>query len=62
MKRSASVAILLATGVLAACSTQQPLSKNLDYKSDAPKTTGNSLEVPPDLTAPQVQNKYNLPG
>ncbi|OHX18842.1 hypothetical protein BI343_00470 [Chromobacterium amazonense] len=62
MKRSASVAILLATGLLAACSsTQQPLSKNLDYKSDAPKTTGNSLEVPPDLTAPQVQNKYNLP-
>ncbi|MFK7090383.1 outer membrane protein assembly factor BamC [Chromobacterium violaceum] len=62
MKRSASVAILLASGVLAACSTQQPLSKPLDYKSDAPKTTANSLEVPPDLTAPQVQNKYNLPG
>ncbi|POZ61740.1 outer membrane protein assembly factor BamC [Chromobacterium alticapitis] len=63
MKRSASVAILLATGLMAACSSsQQPLSKNLDYKSDAPKTTTNSLEVPPDLTAPQIQNKYNLPG
>ncbi|MEO9386435.1 outer membrane protein assembly factor BamC [Chromobacterium phragmitis] len=61
MKRSATVAILLASGVLAACSTQQPLSKPLDYKSDAPKTS-NSLEVPPDLTTPQVQNKYNLPG
>ncbi|QEL56292.1 outer membrane protein assembly factor BamC [Chromobacterium paludis] len=62
MKRSVSVATLLATGLLAACSsTQQPLGKNLDYKSDVPNTT-KSLEVPPDLTAPQVQNKYQLPG
>ncbi|KUM02396.1 outer membrane protein assembly factor BamC [Chromobacterium subtsugae] len=62
MKHSASVAILLATGMMAACSTPQPLSKPLDYQSDAPKATANSLEVPPDLTTPQIQNKYNLPG
>ncbi|MGC0151793.1 outer membrane protein assembly factor BamC [Chromobacterium vaccinii] len=62
MKRSASVAILVATGLMAACSSTEPLSKPLDYKSDAPKPTANSLEVPPDLTAPQIQNKYNLPG
>lgn len=61
MKRTAPAAILLATGILAGCSSQQPLTKKLDYQSDKPKTV-NTLEVPPDLTAPQVQNKYTIPG
>jgi len=62
MKRSAPAAILLATGILAGCSTSNPLEKKLDYKSDVPAPkTGNSLEVPPDLTAPQIQNKYVIP-
>ncbi|HJV06325.1 MAG TPA: outer membrane protein assembly factor BamC [Chromobacteriaceae bacterium] len=61
MKRTAPVAILLATGILAGCSTQEPLEKKLDYKSDTPKIA-NTLEVPPDLTAPQIRNKYAIPG
>ena len=60
MKRSAPVAILLATGILAGCSTSNPLEKKLDYKTDAPKIA-NSLEVPPDLTAPDIRNKYTSP-
>ncbi|WP_293764067.1 outer membrane protein assembly factor BamC [uncultured Aquitalea sp.] len=60
MKRSAPVAILLATGILAGCSTSNPLEKKLDYKTDAPKIA-NSLEVPPDLTAPDIRNKYTIP-
>ncbi|RQO68683.1 hypothetical protein DBR44_14405 [Aquitalea sp. FJL05] len=61
MKRSAPAAILLATGILAGCSTSNPLEKKLDYKSAEPPKLGNSLEVPPDLTAPQIQNKYVIP-
>jgi outer membrane protein assembly factor BamC len=61
MKRSAPAAILLATGILAGCSTSNPLEKKLDYKSAEPPKAGNSLEVPPDLTAPQIQNKYVIP-
>lgn len=63
MKRTAPVALLLATGILAGCSsTKEPLDKKLDYKSDTPpiQVSKNSLEVPPDLTAPVVQNKYNI--
>lgn len=61
MKRSAPAAILLATGILAGCSTSNPLEKKLDYKSAEPPKLGNSLEVPPDLTTPQIQNKYVIP-
>ena len=60
MKRSAPAAILLLTGLVAGCSTSEPLQKKLDYKSEAPAQT-NRLEVPPDLTAPQIQNRYELP-
>ncbi|MDN0073363.1 outer membrane protein assembly factor BamC [Crenobacter sp. SG2303] len=63
MKRNASVALLLSASLLAACSsTSEPLDKKLDYKTDGPKPQGASLEVPPDLTAPQIQNKYTIPG
>ncbi len=61
MKRSAPAAILLATGILAGCSTSNPLEKKLDYKSAEPPKAGNTLEVPPDLTAPQIQNNYVIP-
>jgi outer membrane protein assembly factor BamC len=61
MKRSAPAAILLATGILAGCSTSNPLEKKLDYKSAEPPKAGNTLEVPPDLTTPQIQNKYVIP-
>ncbi|AXK39543.1 outer membrane protein assembly factor BamC [Crenobacter cavernae] len=60
MKRIASLTLLASSVLVAACSSTDPMSK-LDYKSDraAPKS---SLEVPPDLTAPQVQNRYATPG
>jgi len=61
MKRNASVALLLSTSLLAACSTSQPMDKQLAYKTDGPKPQSIGLEVPPDLTAPQIQNKYTIP-
>jgi outer membrane protein assembly factor BamC len=61
MKRSASLSVLVASALLAACSSTSPLDKKLDYKSDTPASK-SSLEVPPDLTQPQVQNKYSIPG
>ncbi|WP_024301557.1 outer membrane protein assembly factor BamC [Pseudogulbenkiania sp. MAI-1] len=60
MKRSAPAAILLLTGLMAGCSTSEPLENKLDYKTEAPKNI-NTLEVPPDLTAPQIRNRYELP-
>ncbi|OWY38426.1 hypothetical protein CEK28_12355 [Xenophilus sp. AP218F] len=60
MKRSTTVAILVASGIIAGCSTSAPLTQKLDYQSEKPKLA-NTLEVPPDLTAPQIQNKYSLP-
>ncbi|MDF0604475.1 outer membrane protein assembly factor BamC [Neisseriaceae bacterium TC5R-5] len=60
MKRSTLTATILATSILAACSAQQPLTKKFDYQSEKPKLS-NPLEVPPDLTTPQTQNKYNIP-
>lgn len=61
MKRTASITVLVASGLLAACSSTNPLEKQLDYKSDTPNVK-NTLEVPPDLTMPQIQNKYAIPG
>jgi outer membrane protein assembly factor BamC len=61
MKRTASITVLIASGLLAACSSTSPLDKQLDYKSDTPNAK-NTLEVPPDLTMPQIQNKYAIPG
>ncbi|WP_028535580.1 outer membrane protein assembly factor BamC [Paludibacterium yongneupense] len=62
MKRSAPVAILLATGLIAGCSTTDPVAK-ADFKSVvAPVNQTEKLEVPPDLTAPQQQSKYVIPG
>ena len=54
-------AILLTAGALTGCSLMGgSADKKLDYRSFEPKT-GNNLEVPPDLTAPQIQNKYAIP-
>src|SRR2546427_456557 len=55
MKRTASITVLVASGLLAACSSTNPMEKQLDYKSDTPNAK-NTLEVPPDLTMPQIQN------
>ncbi|MBV8046110.1 MAG: outer membrane protein assembly factor BamC [Paludibacterium sp.] len=63
MKRTAPAAILLATGLIAGCSTSEPLSQKANFESVVPaKAADAGLEVPPDLTAPQTQDKYSLPG
>jgi outer membrane protein assembly factor BamC len=63
MKRTAPAAILLAAGIMTGCSTSEPLNQKADFQSVVPKTAdaGASLEVPPDLTAPQIQDKYTIP-
>ncbi|WP_215781286.1 outer membrane protein assembly factor BamC [Paludibacterium sp. B53371] len=63
MKRTAPAAILLATGLIAGCSTSEPLSQKANFESVVPaKAADSGLEVPPDLTAPQAQDKYSIPG
>ena len=47
----------VSVALLAGCAST---SKDLDYKSDAP-VIKNSLEIPPDLSAPTQQNRYPLP-
>lgn len=62
MKRTAPAAILLAAGIMTGCSTSEPLSQKADYQSVVPAAKpADTLEVPPDLTAPQVQDKYAIP-
>ncbi|KZE26097.1 outer membrane protein assembly factor BamC [Crenobacter luteus] len=62
MKRIASLTLLAGSVLVAACSSTDPMSR-LDYKTEGPaKKSGAGLEVPPDLTAPQVQNRYSIPG
>jgi outer membrane protein assembly factor BamC len=63
MKRSAPAAILLASGLIAGCSTSEPLNKKADFQSTVANkaVTAVSLEVPPDLTALQTQTKYTIP-
>ena len=64
MKRTAPAAILLATGLIAGCSSSEPLTQKADFQSVAPSkadATAFALEVPPDLSTPQTQNKYTVP-
>ena len=48
---------------LYSCSSFSELmeSDRIDYKSAAPKTPGQRLEVPPDLTQLQSDNRYSIP-
>lgn len=62
MKRTAPAAILLAAGLITGCSTSEPLNQKADFQSVVPAAKpGDTLEVPPDLTAPQIQDKYSIP-
>ena len=61
MKRRHLIPLLIATASIAACSSTTEGGKSkIDYQSDtpAPKRT---LEVPPDLTAPDLTNNFALP-
>ena len=59
MRRLGVAAALLAAMLVAGCVTEEELSGKVDYKSTASRTT--SLEVPPDLTSPQRDNRYIIP-
>ncbi|WP_176216886.1 outer membrane protein assembly factor BamC [Andreprevotia lacus] len=59
MTRLTTLALVLG---LAACSTDQlMLQRKVDYRSGSDNTTTNSLEVPPDLTAPSSNANYTVP-
>lgn len=53
--------ILSASLLASACSSTGLFDKKIDYKS-AETAAKNRLEVPPDLTRPQLNNNYALPG
>ncbi|MDR3428459.1 MULTISPECIES: outer membrane protein assembly factor BamC [Silvimonas] len=54
------VAILVAAGCTSV--DQMPFQSKVDYRSGSDNLSGNSLEVPPDLTAPNSTNNYVVPG
>jgi outer membrane protein assembly factor BamC len=51
------IAAACALCALAGCETGASLGKKIDYKS---VSTAPALEVPPDLTTPQYDDKYNV--
>lgn len=60
MRISGLAALPLALLVLAGCGTMDVEDKRVDYKSAVLKVP--SLEVPPDLTTPGVEDRYTIPG
>ena len=46
---------------LAGCHTLGIEKKRVDYKSAAASARVSSLEVPPDLTTPQSEDRYAIP-
>ena len=61
MKKSCLPLAVAVTMVAAGCSSiPMPESKKIDYKS-AGRAPVSSLEVPPDLTAPSVDERYVVP-
>ena len=63
MRRETGLAALLAAMLsLAGCSTvEDSLEGKVDYKGQAGRTLPQSLEVPPDLTAPPRDSRYAVP-
>lgn len=59
MKTLQLAVISLCLSVLAGCGSMSLEEKRVDYKSATSKTP--SLEIPPDLTAPGVQDQYVIP-
>ena len=56
--------LLLASAALSGCSWTSGLisSEKIDYKSQGKQTTAPSLELPPDLTAPTRDGRFDVPG
>ena len=52
------IAAAMAALIVAGCVTEEEMTGKVDYKSTA---TRPSLEVPPDLTSPQRDNRYVVP-
>ena len=52
-----ALALAAAAIALASCDTTTGVTKRIDYKSD---TRAPALEVPPDLTTPQYDDRYNI--
>jgi outer membrane protein assembly factor BamC len=53
----AGLLLVAASLTLAGCAGDTSLGKKIDYKSVA---TAPALEIPPDLTAPQYDDRYNV--
>ena len=53
----------LAVLALSSCSSIDSMleADRIDYKSEASKTQGQRLEIPPDLTQLQRDNRYTIP-
>lgn len=57
MHRTVPVAILLTMNIMSGCGSQRPLlTQKVDYPSSLSRTLIN-LEVPPNLSKPQIHNK-----
>ena len=63
MTRTPAVFLLAAAALLAGCQTTKEIidGKKIDYKSATQQKTLPPLEVPPDLTAPNRDNRYAVP-
>ncbi|GAB7129220.1 outer membrane protein assembly factor BamC [Silvimonas sp. JCM 19000] len=53
-------AVLVAAGCTSV--DQMPFQSKVDYRSGSDNLSRNTLEIPPDLTAPTVNNGYIVPG
>ncbi|XZG71257.1 outer membrane protein assembly factor BamC [Chitinibacteraceae bacterium HSL-7] len=59
---SLTLSVVAASIVLGACTTDQiMMQRRVDYRSGSDNLSKNSLEVPPDLTAPDSTAQYKLP-
>ena len=64
VNRAGVLATVCAAGLLTGCSWTSDLLKGdkIDYRSSGQGATAPGLEVPPDLTSPTRDNRYDIPG
>jgi outer membrane protein assembly factor BamC len=61
MNKLHTAVIITCLLALAGCHTLGIEKKRVDYKSAAASSSESSLEVPPDLTTPQAEDRYAIP-